>query len=90
MSSLGAMVTDDVYRGKHGFSMRLNGLEPGKNDKVRRRCIVIHGAEYCTDEYIKNNKRAGQSYGCPAVSSELSNEITQNYKAGCFYYAYYK
>lgn len=89
MSSLGAMVTDNVYRGQHGYSLRLNGLEKC-NDNVRRRGIVIHGAFYCEEKYVNDNKRAGQSHGCPALDLQLCNEVIQNYKGGCFYYAYYK
>ena len=28
-SSLGLFRTDDIYRGRHGASLRLEGLEPG-------------------------------------------------------------
>lgn len=88
-SSLGAMVTDDTYHGKHGLSCRLNGLEKGKNDQVRRRSIVVHGAHYVTDKYILRNGRAGQSWGCPAVDINISNEIIALIKGGRFFYVHY-
>ena len=45
-SSLGFYVTKNTYRGEHGLSLRVEGLEPGFNDKAYRRAIVIHGANY--------------------------------------------
>jgi len=90
MSSLGAMVTDDTYHGKHGYSLRLNGLEPGINDRVRTRSIIIHAADYVTDEYILKNNRAGQSWGCPAVDPAIYKSLIQLIKEGCFFYAYYE
>jgi len=89
MSSLGAMVTDDTYFGKHGYSLRLNGLEKS-NSNVRRRCIVIHSAQYVTNAYILKNERAGQSWGCPAVDPAISNALIQNNKGGVFFFAYYE
>lgn len=89
MSSLGAMVTADTYRGKHGYSLRLKGLEQ-QNSNVMRRGIVIHCADYVTDEYIKDNGRAGQSHGCPAVDPAIYKELIQLIKDGVFVYAYYQ
>src|SRR5699024_4152993 len=42
MSSLGFYVTGEAYQGKHGYSLRLDGVEKGFNDLVRERAIVIH------------------------------------------------
>ena len=39
-TSLGVFVTADIYRGEHGKSLRLDGLEAGFNDKARARAIV--------------------------------------------------
>ncbi len=89
-TSLGAMVTAETYMGKHGFSMRLNGLEKGVNDNVRRRAIVMHSAPYVTDAFILNTGRAGQSQGCLALDPAISNSVIQNTKNGVFFYAYYK
>lgn len=90
MSSLGAMVTNETYRGKHGRSLRLEGLEKGKNDNVRRRAIVIHAATYCTDGYILSQGRAGQSHGCPAVDETIADKLIEQVRGGVFYYSYYK
>ncbi len=74
-SSLGFYVTGEVYHGKHGRSLRLDGMDAGSNSKARERAIVIHGADYVSAAAIKNLDRLGLSHGCPAVPSVLSDEI---------------
>ena len=74
-SSLGFYTTGEIYKGKHGISLKLDGLERGINDKARERGIVIHSAYYVSNEFIKNNKRLGRSQGCPAVPIEVSSQI---------------
>src|SRR5262245_6643101 len=43
-TSLGLFVTGETYEGENGYSMRLDGLEPGFNCQARERAIVMHGA----------------------------------------------
>lgn len=74
-SSLGFYLTGENYFGKHGLSLRLDGVEAGFNDKARDRAIVMHGAHYVNNEYIKVNGRLGRSFGCPAISLHKSKEI---------------
>jgi hypothetical protein len=74
-SSLGFYATGEIYSGKHGMSLRLDGLEKGINDNARSRGVVVHGANYVSNSFIKNNKRLGRSQGCPALPEELSKEI---------------
>jgi hypothetical protein len=81
-SSPGFYTTGETYFGKHGFSLRLNGIENGINDKARERAIVIHGADYVSSEFIEKNGRLGRSLGCPAVPEELSTEIIETIKDG--------
>ncbi|WP_296684483.1 murein L,D-transpeptidase catalytic domain family protein [Flavobacterium sp.] len=74
-SSLGFYATGEVYNGKHGLSLRLDGLEKGINDNARNRGVVMHAADYVSNSFVKNNKRLGRSQGCPAVPVALSKEI---------------
>ena len=74
-SSLGFYVTGEVYHGKHGRSLRLDGMDKGYNNRARERAIVIHGADYVSAQAIKSLNRLGLSHGCPAVPSNLSNQI---------------
>ena len=66
-SSIGFFKTRETYIGKHGMSLRLDGLEKGINDNARNRNIVIHKADYVSDEFIAKYSRLGRSHGCPAL-----------------------
>ena len=79
-SSLGFYLTGETYQGKHGLSLRLDGLERGINDKARERAVVIHGADYVSDSFIKQHRRLGRSQGCPALPVELNQEIIKTIK----------
>jgi hypothetical protein len=74
-SSIGFYATAEIYNGKHGKSLKLDGLEKGLNDKARERAVVVHGADYVSESFIKQNKRLGRSQGCPAVPVELNSKI---------------
>lgn len=79
-SSLGFYVTDETYIGKHGQSMRLQGLDKGLNSNARSRAIVVHGADYVSERFVKQNGYLGRSHGCPAVPVELTNAIIKTIK----------
>lgn len=81
-SSLGFYKTAETYSGKHGYSLRLDGLEKGFNDQARNRAIVIHGADYAREEFAKSVGRLGRSLGCPALPSELSAKAIDLIKNG--------
>lgn len=88
-SSLGFYATAETYYGKHGYSMRLDGLEQGINNNARKRAIVIHGASYVSTTFIKQNGRLGRSYGCPALPKEESKELIDLIKDKSCLYIYY-
>ncbi|SDX34120.1 murein L,D-transpeptidase catalytic domain family protein [Flavobacterium degerlachei] len=79
-SSLGFYATGEIYSGKHGKSLKLDGLEKGINSNARERAVVIHGADYVSNSFIQNNKRLGRSLGCPALPLELTDKIIQTIK----------
>ena len=74
-SSLGFYKTSETYIGKHGYSLRLDGLEKGINDNARNRAVVMHGADYVSQDFIKAQGRLGRSQGCPAVSYADHKEL---------------
>jgi hypothetical protein len=74
-SSLGFYLTDNVYMGKHGRSLRLDGMDPGFNGNARMRDIVIHGASYVGQSAIDRKGYVGRSFGCPAVSPKVVNQV---------------
>ena len=74
-SSLGFYVTGEVYVGKHGRSLKLDGMDQGYNDHARDRAIVVHGASYVGQGTINALGRLGRSQGCPAVAPELSDKL---------------
>lgn len=87
-SSLGFYKTAETYQGKHGYSLRLDGLEKGFNDQARNRAIVIHGADYAKEEFAKSTGRLGRSLGCPALPPELSAKVIDLIKNGSLLFIY--
>jgi len=87
-SSLGLFRTGESYQGKHGYSLRLDGLEKGFNDNARSRAVVMHSASYVSEAFIKRHGRLGRSWGCPAVPVEFSKEIIDLIKGGSCLYIY--
>ena len=88
-SSLGFYATGEVYQGKHGLSLRLDGLELGINDNARARAVVMHGADYVTESFIKNNSRLGRSLGCPAIPMKMTKAIINTIKDKSCLYIYH-
>jgi len=88
MSSVGLFVTRDVYVGHNGYSLRLDGLDPGLNDHALSRAIVIHGAPYVSEVFAKQIGRLGRSWGCPAVRPEIARTLIDTIKGGTAVFAY--
>ena len=88
-TSLGVFVTGDTYHGGNGYSLRLEGLEPGVNDLARPRAIVMHGAPYVSEEFAAQHGRIGRSWGCPAVSQQVAREMIDTLKGGSVIFSYY-
>ncbi|NNC82991.1 MAG: murein L,D-transpeptidase catalytic domain family protein [Flavobacteriales bacterium] len=87
-SSLGFFRTAETYEGKHGLSLRLDGLEIGINHKARERAIVIHKADYVSLDFAAQHGRIGRSLGCPALPLEDYTEVIEEIKEGCLLFIY--
>jgi hypothetical protein len=88
-SSMGFYVTDDTYTGDNGYSLKLKGMDAGYNDAAYDRSIVMHGADYVCESFIKCNQRLGRSWGCPAIPREISAKVINTIKDGNVLYIYY-
>jgi hypothetical protein len=88
-SSLGLFRAAEPYRGRHGYSLRLDGLDEGFNDRARDRAIVVHGADYVSDEFVEANGRLGRSWGCPALGPDVAATIIDRIKGDGLVFAFY-
>ncbi len=87
-SSEGFLVTAETYVGHNGYSMRFDGMEPGINDNVRSRDVVMHGSAYVCGDRAKNGIMMGRSWGCPAIANTESKQIIDEIKGGTCFYIY--
>jgi hypothetical protein len=88
-SSVGLFMTRESYDGRNGYSMRMEGLEPGINDQALARAIVMHGAPYVDVANGMKQGRLGRSWGCPAVREAIARRMIDVLKGGQFVFAYY-
>jgi hypothetical protein len=88
-SSLGLFVARDTYVGSNGYSLRLDGLEPGFNGNARERAIVMHGAPYVDAVIAKQQGRLGRSWGCPALRDAIAREVIDIVRGGGVIFSYY-
>jgi hypothetical protein len=63
-------------------------LERGINDKADERSIVMHGAPYVNESYIRAQGYIGRSWGCPAVPEKLNKPIIEKIKNGSCLFIY--
>lgn len=87
-SSLGFYLTSSTYVGKNGYSLLLDGLEKGINDRARERAIVVHGADYADDSVVSGGQRLGRSLGCPALPRRQARPIIDAIKGGSVMFIY--
>ncbi|MBN2493082.1 MAG: murein L,D-transpeptidase catalytic domain family protein [Deltaproteobacteria bacterium] len=88
-SSLGLFQATETYQGKHGYTLKLVGLEKGINHHAEERSIVIHGAWYVSQAFAKRVGRLGRSWGCPAVSKKAARKVIDSLKGGGLIFVYY-
>jgi hypothetical protein len=87
-SSLGLFRTAETYVGENGYSLRMDGLEPGFNDRARERLLVMHGADYVDPAQAKRQGRLGRSWGCPAVRRAVARPVIDSLAQGQLLFAY--
>jgi len=88
-TSIGLFRTGDTYVGHNGYSLRLDGLEPGVNGNARERAIVMHGAPYVDAGVAKANGRLGRSWGCPALREAVARQVIDTVRGGGVIFSYY-
>lgn len=88
-SSLGFYVTGETYVGSKGYSLRLDGMEDSFNGNIRSRAVVVHGAKYVSESWIRSYGRLGRSQGCPALPTDICREVIDAIKGGTAMFAYY-
>lgn len=87
-SSIGLFATAETYLGENGYSLRMDGLEPGINDRARERLLVMHGADYVDPQQALRQGRLGRSWGCPAVRKAVAQGVIDSLKQGQLVFAY--
>jgi hypothetical protein len=88
-SSIGLFVTANTYMGSTGYSLRLDGLEPGFNGRARDRAIVMHGAPYVSEQFAAAQGRIGRSWGCPALREAVARDVIDTIRGGGVIFSYY-
>ncbi len=89
-SSLGFYTTGETYIGNNGYSLKLNGVDGSFNSNAYDRAIVIHGADYVSEQFAKDNERLGRSHGCPALPVEIAPQVIDKIKFGSCFFIYHR
>ena len=88
-SSLGFYLTrEEIVGSGVGLSLILDGLEKGFNDNALKREIIMHGAEYATENFIRKTGRLGRSFGCPSLPPDLIKPVVETIKEGTCFFIY--
>ena len=87
-TSLGRFRTAETYQGGNGYSLRLDGLDAGFNDRARSRAIVMHGAWYVNPDLIRTQGRLGRSQGCPALRQQVAKVVIDTLKQRQLLFSY--
>ena len=88
-SSLGFYITENPIIGSHtGYALLIDGVEKGFNDHAIKRAIIIHAADYASDNFIKKYGRLGRSLGCPALPPDMNKPIIEKIKGGTCLFIY--
>ena len=66
--------------------MRLAGLDP-QNNNAEARAIVVHGADYVTEDHVATWGKCGRSEGCFAFCEDDRNEVLARLGEGRLLYA---
>lgn len=89
MSSPGFYITRETYQGRNGYSLKLEGIEPGINDNAYERGIVVHGAAYVNESIGQAQGYIGRSQGCPAVPSGMAAPVINQIRNGSLMFIYH-
>ncbi len=87
-SSVGVFITEGTYRGHHGRSMVINGLEKNINDNAKKRGLVVHSAAYVSEDFALATGRIGRSFGCLAVNPHELNQLINLTAEGSVIFSY--
>lgn len=88
-SSLGFYITQETYTGNNGYSLKLIGVDGTFNSNAYDRAIVVHGAEYVSEQFAKANNRLGRSHGCPALPLDIAPHVIDKIKNGTCLFIYH-
>ena len=83
-----ANITGEPFMGQHGYSLTLEGKEKGWNDNALHRRIIMHPADYVSEEHIRQWGYLGRSEGCPAIPEDLDKSIIDSISGGSCLFIY--
>lgn len=89
-SSLGFFKVAEPYSGKHGSSLRLDGLSGSLNSRARSRAIVMHSGDYVSSSYASRNGYVGRSWGCFVVPYSIRDSLFESIRSGSLLYSFYR